>query len=47
MEVEFGFASEKWLSSPLNSGARKVLEGGFLFIVDKGGYYKRVVKMTA
>jgi len=38
LEVEFGFTTETWLSSPLDAGTKQVLSEGFHFLVNKRRY---------
>ncbi|HIU74947.1 MAG TPA: aminoglycoside 6-adenylyltransferase [Candidatus Pelethocola excrementipullorum] len=38
-EVEFAMVEPSWISVPLDRGTRKVLNDGYIVLVDKEGYF--------
>lgn len=39
-ELEFGLVLPSWAARPLDQGTRRVLEDGYLVLVDKKGYFQ-------
>lgn len=42
-EVEFGFVEPSWISQPLDGGTHRVLSDGYQVILDKKGYFEKLV----
>jgi hypothetical protein len=45
LEVEFGVATEKWITEPLDEGTKDVVKnGGFKIVLDKENIFNHVLK---
>lgn len=44
LEVEFGFANQSWITSPMDPGSRQVLAAGYRILFERHSLISKVIK---